>query len=362
MIFVNPYSRVNVDIPNMSLAYAATVFGAKVVDFNTSPRSLDSLLVEETDTLGLSVRSLNYGEAERIGRAYKGRWPDAKIVSVGCGIDIQCCYPFRKWDDHLTFDKDFGDEYPFPNYELFDTFEMFRDNWRTRKWRYAIMTSLGCPFPCAHCMCRGRKWYPRSAENCFEELRQAKERWGIASFLILDDCFNVNRKRAIDFCALVCDLGLPWECANGLRADLFDEELAAALAVGGCVQVSFGIESTDDAVLSTMKKAETFAQIENAVKIARRYFEHVNGFFIIGLPGSSYESDRRGLLWAREAGINAHFSYYVPQGVNLPDNEVFYGDGARPLSDAYPAEEQERLYRETSGMRPETPNIVGVGR
>ena len=352
MIFVNPFSRANFDIPNISLAYAATAFGARVVDFNTRPGQVDDLIKKKTDLLGISVRSLNVGEAKKIADVYKSNHPSTRIVSVGCGIDIQCCYPFRRWDDHLELEGEFSDSYPFPDYELFDSFPIFQKKWETNQWRYAVMTSLGCPFPCEYCMCRNRKWRARSPQNVYEELKRARERWRISSFLVLDDCFNANKKRAVRLSRLISDLGLAWECANGLRADLFDEELAEALAEGGCVQVSFGIESIDDDVLQTIKKAETFAQIEQAVKIATRYFRHVNGFFIIGLPGASYESDKRSLEWARSMGINAHFSYHVPQSLDLPDNEVFYGLGARPMSDAYPAAEQERLFLETANMRP----------
>ncbi len=355
MIFVNPYSRVNVDFPDISLAYAATHYNAKVVDFNTDPRPYDVLLAQQSDTLGISVRSLNMGEALKIAEAYKKVYPETRIVSVGTGIDIQCCYPYRQWDDHIAYDTLFSDEYPFPDYELFDTFPIFRKKWQEGIWRYAIMTSLGCPFPCEHCMCRSRKFRPRSPENSVEELKRAIGMWGIKKFFILDDCFNANTKRAARFCEQVKDLGLPWECANGLRADLFDEKLAVLLSGAGCVQASFGIESVDNKVLKNINKAETFEQIERAVKIALKYFDNVNGFFIIGLPGSTYKSDRAGLEWARKIGLNAHFSYYVPQGLHLPNDELFYGEGARPLGDAYPHEDQQRLFAETSGMRPPVP-------
>jgi hypothetical protein len=359
MIFVNPYSRVNCDVPNLSLAYCATILGAaKIVDFNTAPRNYDILLEQPTDLLGISLRSLNIAEAERIAAAYRIAHPQTRIASVGCGIDIQCCYPFRSWSDHLSYNETFSDQYPFPNYELFDSFPTFHQNWRANKWRYVIMTSLGCPFPCMHCMCKNRPWLARSPQNCYEELKRAQTQWGIVSFLIIDDCFNVNIQRAIEFCRLIKPLGLHFECANGLRADLFTTELAQSLAEAGCIQASFGIESTDDVVLRNIHKKESFAQISAAVHIAKQHFKHVNGFFIIGLPGSSYESDRRSLAWANEIGINAHFSYYVPQGLELPDNEVFYGEGARPLSDSYAHEDQIRIYLETSSMRPVVPKNV----
>lgn len=352
MIFVNPFSRVNTDIPNISLAYTATKFGAQVIDFNTLPRPKETILQHQADLLGISVRSMNTGEAEEIASMYLNEYPNTPIVSVGCGIDIQCCYPFHSWERHLSFPFDFSDKYPFPDYELFDSFDLFQKNWQSGKWKYALMTSLGCPFPCNYCMCRKRKWLPRSAQNSVAELEQAKDKWGISSFVIIDDCFNVNHKRCLDFATQVKNLNLTWECANGLRADLFSEELAQTLADSGCIQVSFGIESIHDDILKQINKGEDFAAIEKAVEIATRYFPHVNGFFIIGLPGSSLEKDRQSLEWAQMAGINAHFSYFVPSLCELPENEVFYGTEAKPLGDAYPKEEQQRFYQETAQMRP----------
>ena len=145
-----------------------------------------------------------------------------------------------------------------------------------------------------------------------------------------------------------------------MRADLFDEEIAAALADAGCQQVSFGIESIHDDILKNIKKGETFAQIEKAITSATRYFKHVNGFFIIGLPGTTLEKDRLSLAWARNAGINAHFSYFVPTLSELPDNEVFYGAEAKPISNVYSKSDQKLFYLETSGMRPTLPIQIKI--
>jgi hypothetical protein len=126
--------------------------------------------------------------------------------------------------------------------------------------------------------------------------------------------------------------------------------MAAAMREGGCINVGFGVETTDGSILKAIKKGETIAQIERAVAIAKKYFRRVNGFFIIGLPGSSYEKDIESLRWALERGINAHFSYYVPPG---RADDVFWGESARPLSEEYPAALQRRLYELTRGMRGE---------
>jgi len=148
-------------------------------------------------------------------------------------------------------------------------------------------------------------------------------------------------------------LDLRWGCSNGLRADAFDEEMAEALASSGCVHVNFGIESTDPKVLQKVEKGETIDRIEKAVRVAKRYFKSVGGFFIIGLPGSSYEKDLLSLEWARRNRINAHFSYYVPFDRAMQYDALFYGEGSRPLSDEYPKVLQEKIYDLTANLRGE---------
>lgn len=353
MIFVNPNARVNRDIPNIGLAYAATYFKVRVVDQNTKPYPKDRFLNYEADVLGISVQSRTYHEAERIAKVYEAQYSKAKVKSISGFLDVQCCYPYLDFEEKISYNKPFSNNYPFPNYELFDSFELFKKNWQKGNWPYAIMTSQGCPYQCIYCVSRNRKWRARSAQNCYEELRWAKEKWKIKSFQILDDCFNINKERVIELSRLVKPLDLKWSCANGLRADRLDENIARAMSQSGCHFVSFGIESIIPEVLETIRKGETKEEIEKAIVIAKKYFKGINGFFIIGLPGSSYEKDLASLKWAREKEINAHFSYYLPMDKAVQYDRLFYGEGAYPVSDEYPKELQEKIYKMTKYMRPD---------
>ena len=352
MLFVNPDAKVNRTIPNIGLAYAASIFNTCVIDLNTLPEPRDRYLNEEADTLGISIQSRTMGEAKNISEAYGAKYPQSKIKSVSGIIDIQCCYPYLRLGETLQIDTPFGDGLPFPNYELFDSFPIFQKNWQDGIWKYAIMTSLGCPYSCVYCMARNRGWVPRSAKNAAEELAWAKEKWKIKSFKILDDCFNLKEDRVIEFCKLVKPLGLTWNCANGIRADRLTDASAKAMAESGCKQVGFGIESTDPEILRGIKKGESIGQIEEGIKIAKKYFKEVNGFFIIGLPGSNYETDLATLHWAKHQGINAHFSYYIPLAKQMEYDALFYGENAKPMGDAYDKKLQAKIYKMTEAMRP----------
>jgi len=355
MLLINPDARVNKDIPNIGLAYIASYLNSKVIDLNTKSRPAKRFLAYKSESVGISVQSRSHQDALRIARMYKEKYPQANIKFVSGVLDVQCCYPYLKLADNMHIQGEFSDSLSIPNYELFDSFELFRTNWQKDIWRYAIMTSKGCPYQCLYCAARDSKWQARSAANCCQELKLAKDRWGIKSFSIIDDCFNIDRGRVVEFCDLIKPLNLSWSCANGLRADRFDESLAKKMKDAGCDYVGFGIESTDPKVLNTIRKGEDINTIELAVDAAKKYFDNVNGYFIIGLPGSSYEKDLNSLRWAEGKHINAFFSYYLPFKA-LMEGGLFYGPGAKAQSQEYSSALQEKIYVLTKSMRPKEGN------
>jgi radical SAM superfamily enzyme YgiQ (UPF0313 family) len=350
-LLVNPDAQVYRHIPPLALAYVATALKIPVIDQNTKPNPPDRFLEKMIDHLALFVRSVTFGESKRIAKIYKEKYPGCKISSIFTPIDVQCCYPTIQFNNSLKFTKPFGDSYPFPDFSLFDSFEVFLRNWQSGQWPYGILTSVGCPFQCIYCAARNRGWHPRSAENCIEELKRAKKNYQICSFEILDDAFNIDKKRVIGFSKAVKPLGLRWICANGLRADLFDEDQAKAMSASGCDSVSFGIESVEPEVLSKIKKGETIEQINKAVEIAKKYFKRVNGFFIIGLPTSSYKKDLGSIQWMIKKQITGVFSYYVPFDKQAEYDDMFYGIRAKPQSEEYPKKEQQDIYQMVDLMR-----------
>lgn len=340
-VLLDPPTRVNFNVPNFALLFAASQHGFNVIDQHVLPFPRDRVLRSRHPTVVVSARPHTRAEAGRVAArlAAAGR----RCLSLRGPVDVQCCYPFVAAGPEVEHDVEFSDALPLPRHELFDSCNYQRTNWRAGLWPYPLLSSVGCPYGCAFCAARRRRWRTRSPEHCAEELRRAVRWHGIRRFELLDDVFNLRTERVERFCELVAPLGLRWSCANGLRADRFDARQARALAAAGCDQVGFGVESVDPAVLAAVDKGESMAQLEAAVALAHQHFPVVFGYFIIGLPGATFESDMAGLRWARERGVVPNHSFHVPDRER--QGEAFFGAGARPLSDAYPRTEQRRVYR-----------------
>jgi O-antigen/teichoic acid export membrane protein len=348
-----PNGWVNPEIPDLNAAYAAAAWDIPVFDLNSEGRTSPPPAEAGAAHIALSVRSFARAPAAELRAALALRPGPPLISSLRGPVDVLCCYRYLADPPLVDPGLAFDDTLPFPAFERFANIANLAGSWRTGRTPYPLLTSLGCPYGCRFCAAAGRRWRPLSPERCAAELRAAQARWGVSTFQILDDCFNRDHERLLAFCEQVAPLGLTWFCNNGLRADALLPGQARALYEAGCRHVSFGVEAADDTVLRRIGKGETLAQIEAAVAQCHEAGLTVAGFFLIGLPGASRASDLAGLAWAKTQRVTPHFSYYVPPAARDEGDSRFWGAGARPRSDAYPATEQADVYalsRPPSGL------------
>lgn len=329
ILLVDPATKANTNLPNIGLAYLSatlTEMGLehRVIDQDLMPKPVDRFMKYKTDILGISIKASTYPEAKRVIKLYKDKFPDTQIILGGphvtCAQErVKSELPEAKLyigeSEYLGTRRVKLDELPFPDYDKFDSIDYIRDGLSTGQLAYPIITSRGCPFGCIYCavpIVSGRRWRSRSVESCIMELEHAREKYGIKRFEILDDNFTLDVNRALEFCDSVRPLGLKWLCPNGIRADRFTRELGSAMVDSGCFHVSFGIESAEPSVFKGINKGETLDDIERSIKIAKEVGLHVTGFFIIGLPGSTFEKDMYSLNWAKEHDLDADFGLLVP--------------------------------------------------
>jgi radical SAM superfamily enzyme YgiQ (UPF0313 family) len=150
----------------------------------------------------------------------------------------------------------------------------------------------------------------------------AEWRWlvqdlGAKEIGVLDDSFNIDRKRVLAICDLLIKEGLnhvPWIMINGIRANLADEELLTRMRQAGCIRTAFGVESGNQRILDdVIGKKLTLEQVRQAFRAARAAGMETIGFFIIGLPGETEETMEDTIRFACELDpLVANFSMATP--------------------------------------------------
>ena len=210
------------------------------------------------------------------------------------------------------------DRLGFPHYEGFDL-----QNYAVKSM--AISTSRGCFAKCTFCTVactHGRHVRLRSAQHVADEICYWYNK-GYYMIVVTDDNFTVNRARVLELCNLLRHgnlKGLQIKLDNGVRADCVDEELLEAMFAAGINKISFGVESANEHVLENIKKGESLARIENAIRLALKTGMQVHLTFIIGLPGESEQDVRRSFEFAKRMGVhNVAFYTLIP----YPESELF---------------------------------------
>jgi anaerobic magnesium-protoporphyrin IX monomethyl ester cyclase len=266
--------RVNANTPVLLGGPHATACPEKAIQIP----GVDYLVVGEGErTAGqLIERLLNQRDISDIkGIVYK---KDNRIFSTGRG----------------DFIEDLND-LPMPAYDLIpiEAYGNFDSMSRTGSGNYmSIFSSRGCPYHCIYCHnIFGKTFRCRSAENLFNEIKYLYETYKICDFEILDDIFNLDRERLIDFCDRIIHSGMKVTFAfpNGLRCDILDELQLSKLRQAGTVFISFAIETGSPRLQKLIKKNIQLEKIKRNIEIAHSLRIHTHGFFMMGFPGETLE-------------------------------------------------------------------------
>jgi len=397
---------INAGLAWLSGSLGAQGIGHRVLDMVNGDPGDENLLEIASEYspqyFGLSVKTATYHSSKRIAALLKSRFPETPILAGGPHATLYAedlLSEIPHLDAVITGDAEFSlprllkssgpgspvpevgglatrqnggvrrtarelprdlDDLPFPDFDGFIGLDLAGHP-------YPLVTSRGCPHGCIYCSVgkvSGRRWRRRSPESVVRELMRAKERWGFTEFEVLDDTFTHDVERAREICRLLSgnDLGMQWSCPNGIRADRVTPELLADMKKAGCHTVIFGVETANPEVFESLRKGEKLSDVERAVRMAGEAGLRTGGYFIIGLPGDTYESTLAGLDYARRIGLDwAHFNLLAPypgtgvwdmiesRGRFLDDWRATRHFGARPRPifelDGYPAEEMAKAYR-----------------
>lgn len=181
------------------------------------------------------------------------------------------------------------DSLPLPDRDAFD--------WK-RYPQWVIITSRGCPYRCAFCSSKsfwGKTTRYRSADNVLAEMDQLVNKYGITDIAILDDTFTLKKSRVMEICQGIIERKLPVKWACGTRTDQIDEEMLSIMKKAGCAQISFGLESANQATLDLIQKDVSVEQQRQGILMAKSVGLHTRVSVMLGLPGESPKEIRNTL-------------------------------------------------------------------
>lgn len=155
----------------------------------------------------------------------------------------------------------------------------------------SVVSVRGCPFQCTFCAAaevNGRKLRKISVTRFVDQIENYANR-GYDSFMVYDDTFTIDKKRAILIAQEIIKrkIKISWNCWS--RVDCVDFETLSSMKEAGCYYIMYGCESLNDKTLLKLKKGFTAEQCLKGIEIAKKANLLVSSSFMIGLPGETYD-------------------------------------------------------------------------
>jgi radical SAM superfamily enzyme YgiQ (UPF0313 family) len=160
-----------------------------------------------------------------------------------------------------------------------------------------VETTRGCNRRCLYCadpIAKGRGVRFRSIESVTDEIGQLLQE-GIAHFHLCDSEFNLSIEYTKSLCgALVnCGLGKKISWYTYGVPDNMDRELAQLMKRAGCKGINFGVDHTDDRMLSFLGKNFRFSDVKETVRLCQSEGIKVMIDLLLGAPGETFNSVKK---------------------------------------------------------------------
>ncbi len=191
------------------------------------------------------------------------------------------------------------DVLPLPAYDLFPM-EKYVGHTHWKPFM-EIVTSRGCTHGCTFCyewsehdpraLKQFYNWRAKSAKRIVDEVELLEKKFGVKVIVIQEDNFNLNGKRAREFCEEKLKRGLEMKWVSlGCASDWVRAEKDIPLMKkAGMFMGVFGIEVASNQELRKLAKGITVDQIYKTIEILRR-----NDIAIVGdiMIGFDYDTEK----------------------------------------------------------------------
>jgi anaerobic magnesium-protoporphyrin IX monomethyl ester cyclase len=187
-----------------------------------------------------------------------------------------------------------------------------------------IFTSRGCPYTCNFCTVHhDRRINYHGTSRILDELDHLVNGMGAEYVFFMDSLFTLSHKKVSEICQGIIDRGIKFEWGCEGRADFAADypEVLKLMRKAGCVQIPFGLESGNQAILNRVGKKLKLEKIIKGCKNTREANIEPVGLFILGLPGETIETMEETIKLAQNLDLAyAQFGIAVP----YPGSELYY--------------------------------------
>jgi glycosyltransferase involved in cell wall biosynthesis/radical SAM superfamily enzyme YgiQ (UPF0313 family) len=161
-----------------------------------------------------------------------------------------------------------------------------------------MYASRGCPRSCDFCVARNLyyaqpNWRQRSVADIVNELKYLKNKYPRMEGVFFDEEeHNVSKDFILRLTQGIIDNGLDrlhYEAMCDIRT--LDKEMMTAMRDAGYYKIRVGIETVNKDVLSRSNKNVDISDISRKLETAKEAGLKTYGTFMIGMPGSSKETD-----------------------------------------------------------------------
>jgi anaerobic magnesium-protoporphyrin IX monomethyl ester cyclase len=365
-------------LPPIGLLSIGTILkeaGHKVIVLDGSITSLNMILKSlanfNPDIVGITAMTLMWTKLKKLSEEIKSRWPNTKIIVGGVHATLikdkalaEVVYTDAvAWGEGefsmlefvetlakgklenpiagIAFRGNAGtiikgpdrpaienlDELPIPDRTLVPTvnylpaFEQYKKLPATN-----MVTTRGCPFQCLFCLpdLLGKKVRYRNSAKVLEEIEYLVHDFGIKDIAFWDDTFTLNKNRVKEICQGITDRKIPVIWSAQARADCVTQDMLDLMARAGCWKLFYGVESLVQKNLDMLNKGETVEQIFAAINMTHKAGIEIEGSFIFGIPGETYEEGLQTIMLSKKLDLDyAKFFTLSPYGRLLESVEKY---------------------------------------